>query len=303
MTSRHIRHDLFVYDTDDTFAAQLLRYVIAGLDANERVMAVVGPHREAILRDALGHDAELVSFHDPLTRYTRPEVALAQLDAAIGSPVNGSGEGMRLYGELPICDTPEAWDRWMAYEAIVNRAFEHRCATLMCGYDARIVPEAVLVRARQTHRVTLEDAWQLSPDYEEPEVLVRSLTPAFEALRGLHSVELGEPRELHDRIGDELAAASLPERRASDMLVAAGEILSNAERHGGGVRGVRVGRVGEHVVCEVTDSGSGFDDPFAGYVPPRPLDGSPAGLWIARQLTSRLEMRSQPAGLTVRLWG
>jgi anti-sigma regulatory factor (Ser/Thr protein kinase) len=297
----HIRHDLFVYDTDDTFAAQALRYVVAGLDADEAVRVVVSPHKEAILREALGRDADLVAFADPLAVYTRPEFALAQSDAACSA--NEAGEGTRIYGELPVFDTPQAWDRWMAYEAIVNRAFENRCVTFMCGYDARVVPEAVLRRARQSHRVVLDDAWQVSQDYEEPETLVRSLTTPFEPLPGLRSLPLGDSRELHDRLADELSAASLPESRARDLLVAAGEVLCNARRYGSGVQDVRIGRVGEHVVCEVTDGGSGFDDPLAGFLPPRPLAENHAGLWIARQLTARLEMRSEPDGLTVRLWG
>jgi anti-sigma regulatory factor (Ser/Thr protein kinase) len=87
------------------------------------------------------------------------------------------------------------------------------------------------------------------------------------------------------------------------MLVAAREVLSNAERYGNGVRSLRVGTVEGRFVCEVTDAGGGLDDPLAGYVPPRPLGADPAGLWIARQLTSRLELHSADDGLTVRLWG
>jgi anti-sigma regulatory factor (Ser/Thr protein kinase) len=298
--SPHVRHDLFVYDADDTFAAQVLRYVVAGLDAGEAVRVIVSPHKAAILREALGTDAQLVSFADPLEVYTRPEFALAQSDAACSA--NESGAGIRIYGELPVCETPQAWDRWMAYEALVNRAFENRGVTFMCGYDARVVPRAVLRQARQTHRVVLEDSWQVSPDFEEPETVLRRLTPPFEPLPGLRSLELGSSRELHDRLAEELAAASLHESRARDLLVAAGEVLCNAGRYGGGVQDVRVGRVGEHVVCEVTDGGGGFDDPLAGFLPPRPLAENQAGLWIARQLTARLEMRSEPYGLTVRLW-
>jgi hypothetical protein len=85
-------------------------------------------------------------------------------------------------------------------------------------------------------------------------------------------------------------------------VVAAREVLSNAHTYGNGLRAVRVGRVGEWFVCEISDAGSGLDDPLAGYLPPRPASTAGAGLWIARQLTSRLELHSEPAGLTVRLW-
>jgi anti-sigma regulatory factor (Ser/Thr protein kinase) len=61
-----------------------------------------------------------------------------------------------------------------------------------------------------------------------------------------------------------------------------------------------VGRVDGHIVCEVVDRRPGFDDPAAGYLAPR--DGVGRGLWVARQLTWRLELFRAPAGLTARIW-
>jgi hypothetical protein len=58
-------------------------------------------------------------------------------------------------------------------------------------------------------------------------------------------------------------------------------VLTNADRHGGGVRAIRIGRVGERYVCDVSDHGPGLDDPLAGYLPPRPGHPAGAGLWVA----------------------
>jgi anti-sigma regulatory factor (Ser/Thr protein kinase) len=303
VTTPEIRHDLFVYDTDGRFAAQVEQYLVAGIESDELVMMVASAPKLAILRDALGSDAELVSFVDSSEMYTRPETTLAAFDVAVRSSLELSEQGVRVYGEIPTCATTAEWKAWLTYEAIVNRVFVDHRVKVMCGYDARTVPEAIVRQAWKSHRVVLAETWQISPDYEEPETLVRSLAPAFEPLHGLRSLEIGEPQELHDRLAAELATASVSGSRARDLLVAAREVLSNAERYGKGVTAVRIGQVGGHVVCEVTDAGFGFDDPLAGYVPPRPLSGDRAGLWIARQLTSRLELRSEPDGLTVRLWG
>jgi anti-sigma regulatory factor (Ser/Thr protein kinase) len=303
VTPRHIRHDLFVYDTDDAFAAQLERYLIAGLDAGERLMVVVGARKQAIVRAALGADAASVVFGDPAQIYTRPVAALAQFDAVVGTSTHPSDPHIRAYGEPPARGDRAEQDAWISYESIINRALAGRVGTLMCGYDARITPASVVHQMRRTHRVVLDGAWRISPDYEEPEVLVRELQPSFEPLPGLRSLDLGEPAQLQDRLAHELSCASMPDNRARDMLVAAREVLSNAERYGSGVRSLRVGLVDEHVVCEITDAGPGLDDPLAGYLPPRRLGDDPAGLWIARQLSSRLELSSKPDGLTVRLWG
>jgi anti-sigma regulatory factor (Ser/Thr protein kinase) len=87
-----------------------------------------------------------------------------------------------------------------------------------------------------------------------------------------------------------------------DMLVAANEVFENARRHGGGVSRVRAGLVDGWFVCEIEDHGPGFDDPLAGYLPPRPDRAGGSGLWAARRLVRRLELMHHAPGLAVRLW-
>jgi anti-sigma regulatory factor (Ser/Thr protein kinase) len=84
------------------------------------------------------------------------------------------------------------------------------------------------------------------------------------------------------------------------MLVAGTEVAANAVRHGAGIAEVRVGTVDGRFVCEVIDRGRGFDDPVAGYLAPR--EGTGTGLWVARQLTWRVEIFDSPRGFTARLW-
>ena len=55
-------------------------------------------------------------------------------------------------------------------------------------------------------------------------------------------------------------------------------------------------------VCEITDAGPGFEDPFAGHLPPRPGQRLGKGQWIARQLASRVELFCRDEGFTARLW-
>jgi anti-sigma regulatory factor (Ser/Thr protein kinase) len=92
------------------------------------------------------------------------------------------------------------------------------------------------------------------------------------------------------------------ELEAENMLVAAGEVLANVQRHGGETLSVSVGRVGDRFVCEVADDGPGINDPLAGFLPPRPGHVDGAGLWVARQLTRQLELVPSPKGSSVRLW-
>ena len=100
----------------------------------------------------------------------------------------------------------------------------------------------------------------------------------------------------------ELAAARAPQARVVDLLVAADEVFKNARLHGGGTTATRAGFVDGWFVCEIEDRGPGLDDPFAGYLPPRPEQGRGEGLWIARRLIRRLELLDNAPGLTARLW-
>jgi hypothetical protein len=70
--------------------------------------------------------------------------------------------------------------------------------------------------------------------------------------------------------------------------------------HGGGVEEVLVGRAEERFVFEIIDHGKGFDDPAAGYLAPR--KGVGTGLWVARQLTWRIEFFRSPQRFTTRIW-
>jgi hypothetical protein len=50
MSTTEIRHDLFVYDSDTAFAGQIERCLLAGLEADEVVVAVVDAAKQDALR-------------------------------------------------------------------------------------------------------------------------------------------------------------------------------------------------------------------------------------------------------------
>jgi hypothetical protein len=298
-----MRHDLLVYDSDDGFAKYVGLFVEEGVEAGHPVVVVTDPRRRAILKDTLaGPDAEAVMFVDTDRLYTRPEAALASYEATLRGLLRSGAEAVRVYGELPVCDDPEQQASWLRYEAIIDHVFAAEPVWVTCGYDARALSWDVVDNAWRTHREVHLHGWRENPHYERPADLVRSLEPAPVELVGLRSLPLVENELTFRRLlARELAVDGVPPDAAAGMVVAAVAVLANAERHGGGLRGLRAGRAGDRFVCEIADEGPGFDDPFAGYVPPRePAD--PNGLWQARQLTKRLDLLPSDSGLTVRLW-
>lgn len=143
--------------------------------------------------------------------------------------------------------------------------------------------------------------WSTSEGYGNPDDVLRRLIPIPQPISELRSIGPCRGEEhFRERLARELVADGVPDARVLDMLLAGTEVFANAMQHGGGVEDVRVGRVDGRFVCEIADRGEGFDDPAAGYVAPR--EGAACGLWVARQLTWRIEFLRAQAGFTARIW-
>jgi anti-sigma regulatory factor (Ser/Thr protein kinase) len=89
--------------------------------------------------------------------------------------------------------------------------------------------------------------------------------------------------------------------RAGDLMLALDEVIANAQEHGRPPIEVTAW-VDGRLVVEVADVGPGFD---RGQVwrshPPPPLGRRGRGLWIIRQLTDLVSIRSDEHGTIVRL--
>jgi anti-sigma regulatory factor (Ser/Thr protein kinase) len=301
-----MRHDVLIYDTDDAYAARAGAFLAGAVHAGQPAVAVTGPACHALLGAALGAASEHVAFIDRDGFYTRPEAALAGYDASLRRLMRDGAREVRLTGELPRLDGSADRDAWVAYEAILNRAFAHQPVSVLCTYDERVLPAELVDAARRTHPHVLAESRRPNPRFEPPEDIVRSRAPAPRPVPPDALTDLavgGDPRALRESLGAVMASAGVGAYATANLLVAAGELLVNAERHGGGARSVRAGAVGDGFVCELSDAGPGLDDPLAGYLPPRAGTHAGAGLWVARQLTQRLDLvPSGDGGLTARAW-
>jgi anti-sigma regulatory factor (Ser/Thr protein kinase) len=294
------RHHALVYDSQDEYVARSVAFLKEGLEAGEG--ALVGNSRDglAVMREALGPDADQVAFFDVGSTYTRPAHTLAAYYGVFLGQLRKAAS-VRAVAEFQLGPTLTDWEEWMAYEAINNVAYSHLPVWVVCTYSAKQVPDAVLDGVWRTHPEVAAGEWRKSDRFEDPRELVRNLTSQPEPLPDLRPLSVGADLEVfRERLARELIAEKVPDARALDMLVAATEIAANALTHGGGIEEVRVGRAEGRFVCEVVDRGGGFDDPLAGYRAPR--DGIGAGLWVARQLTRRVELFHSPRGFTARIW-
>ena len=296
-----MRHSAFVYKSREEYVSRAAGFLREGLEAGEG--AVVGNTRPglAALREALGADAARVTFVDVSAAYTRPARTFAAYHAVYADEFK-QAPVVRVISDVQYGPEPAEWDQWTAYEALMNRAFAHLPTWAMCTYNANGLPDPILDAVWRTHpEVVADDSWTESHRFEDPPDLIRRVTPAPEPLPQLRSIPFGESAEsLREQLARELAAERVPPARTLDLLLAATEIATNAMVHGCGVADVRAGRAGGRFVCEIVDRGSGFDDPVAGFLPPHA--GRGGGLWVARQLTWRIEFFRSPRGFTARIW-
>ena len=296
-----LRHNVFLYESDDEYVERSVAFLREGLEAGEGAIVTNARAGLARMRDALGDDAHRVTFVDVSQTYTRPARAVAAYYGTLLEQLR-TAPSVRAVADMQLGPPDEAFEVWTGYEAICNSAYAHLPAWVVCTYNANGLPDQVVEAALRTHTAVLgDDEWEPSHRYEDPRAVVRKVTPDPEPLPELGSFSVGDDLELfRERLAGELAAERVPQATALEMLVAATEVAANAIRHGGGIAKVRAGRSYGRFVCEVIDRGAGFDDPLAGYLVPR--DGIGTGLWVARQLAWRLEFLHSPEGFTARLW-
>jgi anti-sigma regulatory factor (Ser/Thr protein kinase) len=295
-------HDAFMFDSDNAYVDHVAPHLLRGLAADEAVIAVTAVDRGLDLRDELGSsDAARVSFFNCDDQYLRPAHTIAAYDTTIRRHVSEGAAAVRVVGELPHCQTAAEWDEWMTYEAILNRAFAAHPVTIMCTYDARVVPGRVLEEVWRTHPAVTTDARHTSPHYHGPEQVLAALTPDRGELPELPVLPaVANPEELRELLADALRHAGIPSAGALKLLLAADEVARNAWAYADGPTRVRAGLAAGRFLCEIADDGPGIGDLLAGYVPPA-ADGG-RGLWIARQLMYRVDVLDGSPGAVVRLW-
>jgi anti-sigma regulatory factor (Ser/Thr protein kinase) len=296
-----LRHNALVYESTDEYLAHAVPFLKAGIEAGEGAVVAHTRRGLAMMREALGAEAAHVTFVDISGSYTRPARTLAAYHKVWVEQLRKTPT-LRAVADVQFGRDPNEWDLWTGYEAAFDRSFEHLPAWVLCSYDANGTPDPVIESVWQTHpEVVVRNTWNHSDDYEDPDDLLRRITPAPAPVAGLRPIPFGRSsEELREQLARELVADKISEAQSLDLLLAATEIAKNAMQHGGGIHEVRVGRARGRFVCEIVDRGDGFDDPAAGYLAPR--EGIGAGLWVARQLTWRIEFFHSPAGFTTRIW-
>ena len=83
------------------------------------------------------------------------------------------------------------------------------------------------------------------------------------------------------------------------LLIVAVELATNALRHGGGGGRFQLWQHDDVMLCRVSDHGPGMADLTAGTTSPDPFASDGRGLWMCRQFSQHLDIRTAATGTTV----
>jgi DcmR-like sensory protein len=202
-----LRHNALVYETNDDYLAHAVPFLKAGIEAGEGAIVANTKPGLAMMREALGPEAARVTFVDVSGAYTRPAQTLAAYHQVYAAQLRKTPT-LRAVADVQFGPDPNEWDLWTGYEAVFNRSFGHLPAWVLCSYDANGTPDRVIEDVWRTHpEVVAGDNWTTGDRYEDPDHLLRRITPAPAPLTGLHTIPFrGGAEELREQLAREIAS-------------------------------------------------------------------------------------------------
>jgi anti-sigma regulatory factor (Ser/Thr protein kinase) len=292
-----LSHQAFFYHGQRDYLAQILAFADAGQASGEPVFIAVPGRHGSVLRDHLGGR---VRYADMAQLGRNPARIIPEVrDFMEAYP----GQRVRYLGE-PVWPGRSAAEMCEVarHEALINLAFAGMAVTILCPYDAAGLPAPVLSDAELTHPAIVAHGRAVPATHyagpgRVPAHCDRALPAPPAAAETLsYQADLRPVRRL---VAGHARRAGLPADRAGDLVLAASEIAANTLRHTSAGGTVHIWHNDDEILCQLQDQGW-ISDPLAGRTR-HPPDAREHGLWAVNQLCDLVELRTGPAGTTIRL--
>jgi anti-sigma regulatory factor (Ser/Thr protein kinase) len=300
---RSFVHEAFLYAGLEDFLRGTLAFIREGVEAGEPILVVLSSEKIERLREALGADADAVSFADMAEVGANPARIIAAWRAFVdehdGQPIRGIGEPIwagRSAPELAECHR---------HEELLNVAFaDTHSFRLLCPYDVNALAGDVVEEAQRTHpfvsgaqALRTSDAYRGLVAISEPFAEPLSDPPDSAVELRFDADSLSEARGL---VLERAEILGLPRGRAKSLVLAVNEIATNSVRHGGGEGTLKIWDAEDSLICQVEDRGR-ILEPLAGRQRPVLDQAGGRGLWLANQLCDLVQVRTFADGTTVRI--
>lgn len=306
-----VRHEALLYDTLDTFVAQVGVFLDDAHRVGDPVLVLVDQVKAEALRDHLG-PLELVRYGDMASVGANPARVLPAWQAFVDEVARDHGRGSEPLGVRGVVEP--AWPgrtraelaECALHEALLNLVLaESARGHLLCPYDVANLDPHTVDDAVRHHPVlrTAEGVIVPSATYHGPEAAMAMFAEPLEPPpEGVGTVEFEGASlvGLRHYVHTEALGSGLSPDRADDITLAVDEIATNSVVHGGGRGVLRVWLDGRTFVCEVSDAGR-LAHPLVGRHRPPPTHEGGRGLWMANHLCDLVQLRSPASGTVARL--
>jgi anti-sigma regulatory factor (Ser/Thr protein kinase) len=295
-----LRHFAFFYRDQAERRAQILGLVRAGLERGEPTFVALPGDEAQLLADQLDAEPGELLCADISDTGRNPARLIPEVRAFIDKH---AGERVLVVGEA--CwpgRSPAELREATRHEALMNLAFARSAATITCAYDAARLPPSAITDATWTHPEYLaggqpvaapshRSAWDVPSDCDRP------LPPPPAGAESLvYETDLAPVRRLVERHAH---GSTLGPDRVADLVLAASEVAANTLDHAKSGGLFQVWRDGDEILCQTRDQGW-ISDPLAGRVRRGP-EGRGHGLYLVNQVCDLVEIRTGPAGTTIRM--
>jgi anti-sigma regulatory factor (Ser/Thr protein kinase) len=302
-------HGAAVVGSEQELLGVALPFLDAGLRAGDLVALSCPPGTVELIARELGERARAVEIEPRISLLgARAPDALTMARRYL-ERASASGTGrLKVLADIDFGSDPAGWREGQRFESVFNRLMGDAPMDVICMYDARRLPPAVVDSAAATHpQLVSGTTWKASHRFQDPGTYVPSLPLPREP------VEDGEPvfavddartlAGLRHQLGAVIASLVPDREQQEDLHLACAEIAANAFRHGVRPVSARVWADGDRVICVISDRGTSYGDPLSGFTPAHGLDLSNGGmgLWLARKLWDHVDVLPSDRGLSVRL--
>ncbi|MGH3375575.1 MAG: anti-sigma factor RsbA family regulatory protein [Actinoallomurus sp.] len=300
-------HRFGVYRSDQDFVDMAGTYISEGLEQDMPVLVVTTAANLHLIGKALGASAAGVDYAETAYLGRRPIQRLGALHRYWKRHAQAGHDRVRVLMEPNWAGlSPQQVNQLKRMESAFNLTLAPFGIDELCPYDARTIDPAVIADAYRTHPKSLHNGHtQTSTDFEDPHAFIREcdadpLRPSPTDAAVLRTE--GDPRELRRFAARQAAAQGVPDNRATMLALATGEAANYLTNDQRSPATARIWTEFGALVCELHAPDVRISDPVVGL---RPLEGVrdiQAGVWLARQICDRLEIRSDESGTTIRLY-
>lgn len=296
-------HRAVLYQDREELAQTVRTFVRAGLSEREGILVVAPGEMLGWMRSEFNGAAPAIEFADAGAFYRSAGRATRSMVDWLRRHATGERR-VRVVCEQPLSGrSPVQVADHLRAEAAANVIYRPYPVSVLCPFDASALQQEVLLAAQRIHPELVRENGVVASDlFTDPRDFVREhsfIAPPPASAASLAISDSGDLAAARRFVQAEAAQAGLSAEATGYLVVAVGELVTNAVIHGLPPRRLWVYADASTLICRIHDGGPGLADPLAAYLVPERNALRGNGLWLARQMCDYLDVATSPDGTQI----